>query len=90
MSLPCSIWWPRAPAPAALALCSGDLVLSPCAGCVGGRMAILQRLVLAMYGGDAGVEGTNPCALGEMGTDQCRILGGVVVARSAVAAKMER
>ena len=47
-------------------------------------MANFQRLVLAMYRGDAGVEGVDPCVLGEMGTDQCRNLGGVVVARSAV------
>ena len=65
-------------------------MLSPSAGCVGGRMANFQRLVLAMYRGDAGVEGVDPCVLGEMGTDQCRNLGGVVVARIAVAAKMER
>ena len=52
-------------------------------------MANLQRLVLAMYGGDAGVEGTGPCVLGAIRKEQCRNLGGVVVARSAVAAKME-
>ena len=65
-------------------------MLSLCAGCIGSRMANFQRLVLAMDRGDAGVEGVDPCVLGEMGTDQCRNLGGVVVARSAVAAKMER
>ena len=53
-------------------------------------MANLQRLVLAMYGGDAGVEGTDPCVLGAARLEQCRNLGGVVIARSSVAAKMER
>ena len=53
-------------------------------------MANLQRLVCAMGEWDAGVEGVDPCVLGEMDTDQCRNPGGVVVARSAVAAKMER
>ena len=53
-------------------------------------MANFQRLVYAMGEWDAGVEGVDPCVLGEMGTDQCRNPGGVVVARSAVAAKMER
>ena len=65
-------------------------MLSPSAGCVGGRMTNLQRLVCALGEWDAGVEGVDPCVLGERGTEQCRILGGVVVARSAVAAKMER
>ena len=65
-------------------------MLSPCAGCIGSRMANFQRLVFAMGEWDAGVEGVDPCVLGEMGTDQCRNPGGVVVARSSVAAKMER
>ena len=80
---------PRAPTFAALALRSGDLVLSPCAGCIGGRMANFQRLVFAMGEWDAGVVGGGPRVLCEMGTGQCRNLDGVVVARSAVAAKME-
>ena len=85
----CSIRWPRAPASAASALRSGDLVLSPCAGCIGGRMANFQLIVFAMGEWDAGVAGGDSCVLGEIRKEQCRNLGGVVVARSAVAAKME-
>ena len=80
---------PRAPSFATLALLSGDFVLSPCAGCGGSRMANLQRPVCAMGEWDAGVAGGDPCVLGEICMGQCRNLDGVVVARSAVAAKME-
>ena len=52
-------------------------------------MANFQRLVFAMGEWDAGVVGGGPRVLCEMGTGQCRNLDGVVVARSAVAAKME-
>ena len=81
---------PRAPTFAALALWSGDLVLSPCAGCIGSRMANFQRLVYAMGEWDARVAGGDPCVLFEMRKGQCRNPGGVAVTRSAVAAKMER
>ena len=78
----CSIRWSRAPASAASALRSGDLVLSPCAGCIGGRMANLQRLVFALGEWDAGLVGSGPCVLCEMGTGRCRNLDGVAVART--------
>ena len=65
-------------------------MLSPCAGCIGSRMANLQRLVYAMGVRDAGVAGGDPCVLFEIRKDQCRNPGGVVVTRSSVAAKMER
>ena len=80
---------PRAPTFAALALWSGDFVLSPCAGCGGSRMANLQRAVCAMGEWDAGVAGGDPCVLFEIRKEQCRNLGDVVAARSSVAAKME-
>ena len=66
------------------------MVLAPRAGCIGSRMANFQRLVYAMGDWDAGVAGGDPCVLREIRKDQCRNLGGVVVARSSVAAKMER
>ena len=78
----CSIRWPRAPAAAALALRSGDLVLSPCAGCVGSKMANFHQIVCAIAEWDACVAGGNPCALGEIRTGQCRILGGVAAQSS--------
>ena len=65
-------------------------MLSPCAGCIGSRMANFQRLVYAVGEWDAGVAGGEPCVRREIRKDQCRNLGGVVVARSSVAAKMER
>ena len=89
ISLLCSIWWPRAPAAAALALRSGDLVLSPCAGCVGSKMANFHQIVCAIAEWDACVAGGDPYALGEIRTGQCRILGGVAAQTIAVAAKME-
>ena len=49
----------------------------------------LQWPVCAMGEWDAGAAGGDPCALGEIRLEQCRNLGGVVIARSAVAAKME-
>ena len=52
-------------------------------------MANFQRTVCAMGEWDAGVAGGGPCVLCEIGTGQCRNLDGVVVARSAVATKME-
>ena len=74
-----------------MALRSGDFVLFLRAGCIaiGGRMVNFQRLVCAMGEWDAGVAGGDPCVLREIRKEQCRNLGGVVVVRSAVAAKME-
>ena len=65
-------------------------MLSPCAGCIGSRMANFQRLVYAMGEWDAGVAGGDSCVFREIRKDQCRNLGGVAVVRSSVAAKMER
>ena len=65
------------------------MVLSLRAGCIGSRMANFQRLVFAMGEWDAGVAGGDSCVLGAIRKEQCRSFGGVVVARSAVAAKME-
>ena len=48
-----------------------------------------QRLVCAIAEWDACVAGGDPCALGEIRTGQCRILGGVAAQTIAVAAKME-
>jgi len=70
-----------------LALRSGDFVLLLRAGCIGGRKANFQLLVCAMGEWNAGE--ADSCVLGTIRKEQCRNLGGVVVARSAVAAKME-
>ena len=48
-----------------------------------------QRLVCAIAEWDACVAGGDPCALGEIRTGQCCILGGVAAQTIAVAAKME-
>ena len=72
-----------------MALRSGDFVLLLRAGCIGGRKANFQLLVCAMGEWNAGVAGGDSCVLGNIRKEQCRNLGGVVVARSAVAAKME-
>ena len=51
-------------------------------------MANFQLRVCAMCEWNAVVAGDS-CVLGNIRKEQCRNLGGVIVARSAVAAKME-
>ena len=70
-----SMLWPRAPALDALALRSGDLLLSPCTGWHAGLKAVGQRAVYATTEADRHDSRLGRCVLSTMRTELCADFG---------------